>query len=140
MSSTDDLVDVMNATMSQHFARVKDVPITIPARKLALAVEAHLTGGRAVPAIPIYVAELAEKLKWTGLTPDPGTYVPGSIAAKLDEDGTIKVTVIPDEDLTLERPVTAPDPSPIHIELLTTDLRGLALHLLSVVEAAEATE
>lgn len=136
MSTVDDLVAVMNETLAGHYARVKDAPITIPARKLALAVEAYLTGGRQIPAVPVYVAELAEKLRWSGLTVDPLLHVPAAIGADTEE-GAVFLTVVPDADLSEEAPEVDEDAPPVKIELLPTDARAFALHVLSVADQAE---
>lgn len=132
----DRLSALMQDKLRRHFGRMPgETPISVPTKLLANAVEELLAEGRQVPQIPRYDAELAEKQRWSGLTPDPSSYVPPSIAADTHDGGitfTVQLPVTYDEDAPAE-----PAP-PIVLETLPTDARAFALHILSVCEKAEA--
>lgn len=133
----DELSAVMQEKLTKHYARVPgETPISIPTKLLAASVEQVLAGGRQVPEIPRYNAELAATQRWSGLTLDP-TEVPASIAADTQHGGIV---------LTVQLPVTydesaPPEPAPpILLETTSTDARAFALHLLSVCEEAEKAD
>lgn len=132
----DDLSAVMQEKLRSHFARVPgETPISVPTKLLASAVEQVLAGGRQVPEVPRYNAELAAGQRWSGLTPDP-TEIPPSIAADTRDGGivfTVQMPVTYDEDAPAE-----PAP-PIVLETMPADARAFALHILSVCEEAERT-
>jgi hypothetical protein len=133
---TDDLVEVMQSKLKQHFGRMPgEMAISIPVKMLARAVEEVLANGRAVPEVPRYDAEMAEKLRWSGLTADLSNYVPPTIAADVDGPGvvlTIQLPVSYSEDETDTEPA-----APVVLEAMPTEMRAFALHLLSVCEQAE---
>jgi len=131
----DELAERMQTKLARHFARMPgETAISIPTKMLARAVEEMLADGRAVPEVPRYDPELAEKLKWSGLTADLTTFVPPTIAADVDGPGVVLtiqhgVEYSEDED--------APAPPPIVLEAMPDTMRAFALHLLSVCEQAE---
>jgi hypothetical protein len=136
---TDDLAARMQTKLTAHFARMPgETAISIPVKMIARAVEEMLADGRAVPEVPKYDAELAAKLRWSGLTADLASFIPPTISADVDGPGV--VLTVQDGVVYSEDEDAPAAPAPIVIEAMPDTMRAFALHLLSVCDQAERGE